>query len=64
VNFGLLREIREESPLSMELVGFGSEVKAHLREDPQLKEKNPQLIPRISKVVGPLQALYKEAFSW
>jgi hypothetical protein len=27
-----------------------------LREDPQLKEKYPQPIPRISKVVGPLQA--------
>jgi hypothetical protein len=27
-----------------------------LREDPQLKEKNPQLIPNISQVVGPLQA--------
>jgi hypothetical protein len=26
-----------------------------LREDPQLKEKNPQLIPKISQVVGPLQ---------
>jgi hypothetical protein len=26
-----------------------------LREDPQLKEKNPQLIPNISQVVGPLQ---------
>jgi hypothetical protein len=27
-----------------------------LREDPQLKERNPQLIPNISQVVGPLQA--------
>jgi hypothetical protein len=27
-----------------------------LREDPQLKERNPQLIPKISQVVGPLQA--------
>jgi hypothetical protein len=27
-----------------------------LREDPQLKEKYPQPIPRISKVVGSLQA--------
>jgi hypothetical protein len=26
-----------------------------LREDPQLKEKNPQLIPKISQVVEPLQ---------
>jgi hypothetical protein len=26
-----------------------------LREDPQLKERNPQLIPNISQVVGPLQ---------
>jgi hypothetical protein len=26
-----------------------------LREDPQLKERNPQLIPKISQVVGPLQ---------
>jgi hypothetical protein len=26
-----------------------------LREDPQLMEKDPQLIPRISKVVGPLK---------
>jgi hypothetical protein len=24
-------------------------------EDPQLKENNPQLIPNISQVVGPLQ---------
>jgi hypothetical protein len=27
-----------------------------LREDPQLMEKDPQPIPRISKVVGSLQA--------
>jgi hypothetical protein len=27
-----------------------------LREDPQLMEKYPQPIPRISKVVGPLKA--------
>jgi hypothetical protein len=27
-----------------------------LREDPQLMEKHPQPIPRISKVVGSLQA--------
>jgi hypothetical protein len=27
-----------------------------IREDPQLKEKYPQPIPRISKVVGSLQA--------
>jgi hypothetical protein len=27
-----------------------------LREDPQLKERNPQLIPKISQVVGSLQA--------
>jgi hypothetical protein len=27
-----------------------------LRDDPQLMEKDPQPIPRISKVVGPLQA--------
>jgi hypothetical protein len=27
-----------------------------LREDPQLKERNPQLIPNISQVVRPLQA--------
>jgi hypothetical protein len=27
-----------------------------LREDPQLNERNPQLIPNISQVVGPLQA--------
>jgi hypothetical protein len=26
-----------------------------LREYPQLKERNPQLIPNISQVVGPLQ---------
>jgi hypothetical protein len=26
-----------------------------LREDPQLKENNPQLIPKISQVVEPLQ---------
>jgi hypothetical protein len=26
-----------------------------LREDPKLKERNPQLIPNISQVVGPLQ---------
>jgi hypothetical protein len=26
-----------------------------LRIDPQLKERNPQLIPNISQVVGPLQ---------
>jgi hypothetical protein len=28
----------------------------HLREDPQMMEKYPQTIPRISKVVGFLQA--------
>jgi hypothetical protein len=28
----------------------------NLREDPQLKEMNPQLIPNISQVVGPLKA--------
>jgi hypothetical protein len=27
-----------------------------LRGDPQLKERNPQLIPNISQVVGPIQA--------
>jgi hypothetical protein len=27
----------------------------HLREDPQMMEKDPQPIPRISKVVGSLQ---------
>jgi hypothetical protein len=26
-----------------------------LREYPQLKERNPQIIPKISEVVGPLQ---------
>jgi hypothetical protein len=26
-----------------------------IRGDPQLKERNPQLIPNISQVVGPLQ---------
>jgi hypothetical protein len=26
-----------------------------LREDPQMKERNPQLIPKISQVVGLLQ---------
>jgi hypothetical protein len=30
-----------------------------LREDPQLKERNPQLIPKISQVVAPLQAYIK-----
>jgi hypothetical protein len=29
--------------------------KHDIREDPQLKERNPQLIPNISQVVGPLQ---------
>jgi hypothetical protein len=27
-----------------------------LRGDPQLKERNPQIIPKISQVVRPLQA--------
>jgi hypothetical protein len=27
----------------------------NIREDPQMKERNPQLIPKISQVVGPLQ---------
>jgi hypothetical protein len=27
-----------------------------LREDPKLKERNPQIIPKISQVVGPLKA--------
>jgi hypothetical protein len=27
-----------------------------LREDPQLKERNPQLIPNISQLVGPIKA--------
>jgi hypothetical protein len=26
-----------------------------LRQDPQMKERNPQLIPKISQVVGPLK---------
>jgi hypothetical protein len=26
-----------------------------IREDPQLKERNPQPIPKISQVFGPLQ---------
>jgi hypothetical protein len=30
-----------------------------LREDPQLKERNPQLIPKISQVVGSFQAYIK-----
>jgi hypothetical protein len=30
-----------------------------LREDPQLKEINPQLIPKISQVVGSFQAYIK-----
>jgi hypothetical protein len=27
-----------------------------LRKDPQLKERNPQLIPNIYQVVGPIKA--------
>jgi hypothetical protein len=33
-----------------------------LRGDPKLKERNPQLIPNISQVVGPLQAYIRRPF--
>jgi hypothetical protein len=33
-----------------------------LREDPQLKERNPQLIPKISQVVGPFQGYIRMPF--
>ena len=33
-----------------------------LREDPQLKENNPQLIPNISQVVEPLQGYIRRPY--
>jgi hypothetical protein len=51
-----LEEIREESPQYLKVVGFESGSRHDLRGDPQLKERNPQLIPNISQVVRPLQA--------
>ena len=33
-----------------------------LRGDPQLKERNPQLIPKISQVVGPLQGYIRRPY--
>jgi hypothetical protein len=46
--FGLLREIREESLHIWSWLDSDLRSRLDLREDPQLKEKNPQLIPRIS----------------
>jgi hypothetical protein len=46
--FGLLREIREESLHIWSWLDSDLRSRLDLREDPQLKEKNPQLIPIIS----------------
>jgi hypothetical protein len=37
---------------------LGSNIRSRydIRGDPQLRERNPQLIPNISQVVGPLKA--------
>jgi hypothetical protein len=58
-----LREFWEESPLSLRTTKkhpgkFGSNPSSRLdlRGIPQLMESNPQLIPRIDKVVEPLKA--------
>jgi hypothetical protein len=55
-NLGLLRKIRENSPSSLELLDSNLRSKLDLREYPQMMEKDPQPITRISKVVGLLQA--------
>jgi hypothetical protein len=46
--FGLLREIREESLHIWSWLDSDLRSRLDIREDPQLKEKNPQLIPRMS----------------
>ena len=52
---GLLRQIREESLNFLRWLDLNRRSRHDLREDPQLKENNPQLIPNISQVVRPLQ---------
>jgi hypothetical protein len=51
-----LREIREESPQYLKVVDSNLRSRHHIREYLQLKERNPQLIPKISQVVGPIKA--------
>ena len=59
---GLLRQIREESLNSWRWLDSNRWSRHDLREDPQLKERNPQLIPNISQVVGPLQGYIRRPF--
>jgi hypothetical protein len=55
-NLGLLRK-SGINPLHLwSCFDSNSRSRLDLREGPQLKEKDPQTIPRISKVVGYLQA--------
>jgi hypothetical protein len=58
---GLLRKIREESLNFWRWLDLNRWSRHDLREDPQLKERNPQLIPNISQVVGPLQGYIRRS---
>jgi hypothetical protein len=52
----LLRKSGEDPPYLGNQLDLNLRSRMDLREDPQLMEKDPQLILRISKVVGSLQA--------
>jgi hypothetical protein len=54
--FWVIEENQGKSPSSWSQLDSNLRSRIHLREDPQLMEKDPQPIPRISKVVGSLQA--------
>jgi hypothetical protein len=55
--FWAVEENQGKIPLILEISWIQIlRLRLDLREDPQLKEKYPQPIPRISKVVGSLQA--------
>jgi hypothetical protein len=52
----LLRKLGEDPPYLRNQLDLNLRLRLDLREDPQLMDKYPQPIPRISKVVRPLQA--------
>jgi hypothetical protein len=64
VNFGLLRQIREESPQSLKVVGFEYEVKplSYGRYTTEGEESSTYPKDLSSGYASP--SLYKEAFSW
>ena len=53
--FGLLRQIREESLNFWRWLDLNRWSRHDIREVPQMKERNHQLIPNIFQVVGPIQ---------